>query len=293
MPNSTSTPGVAAGRLPAPAYSGNFADLQPPCTNHEAAVAANRCYFCHDAPCVTACPTAIDIPLFVRQISTGLPRAAAKTIFDRNILGGMCARACPTETLCEQACVREAAEGKPVAIGRLQRFATDALMAPDGHPYERAAPTGRCIAVVGAGPAGLACAHRLALKGHDVTLFDARAKAGGLNEFGIASYKTVDRFAEREVEWLLGIGGITLALGRRLGEDLTLDELARDYDAVFLGLGLPGVNALGVEEETLENVRDAVDFIAELRQVEALPTLPVGRHVVVIGGGMTAVDAAV
>ncbi len=294
LPNSVVTPGVAAGRLPARAYEENFADLRPPLTVHEAAVAADRCYFCHDAPCVTACPTAIDIPLFVRQISTSTARAAAKTIFDRNILGGMCARACPTETLCEQACVREASEGKPVEIGRLQRFATDALMARDGHPYERAVPTGKRIAaVVGAGPAGLACAHRLAMKGHAVTLFDARAKAGGLNEFGIASYKTVDRFAEREVEWLLGIGGITVELGRRLGGDLTLDALVRDYDAVFLGIGLGGVNALGVDEETTANVRDAIDFIAELRQVEDLSTLPVGRRVVVIGGGMTAVDAAV
>ena len=293
LPNSVVTPGVAAGRLPARTYDENFADLRPPLTAHEAAVAADRCYFCHDAPCVTACPTGIDIALFVRQISTGTARAAAKTIFDRNILGGMCARACPTETLCEQACVREASEGKPVEIGRLQRFATDALMARDGHPYERAARSGKRIAVVGAGPAGLACAHRLAMKGHDVILFDARPKAGGLNEYGIAGYKTVDRFAEREVEWLLGIGGITVELGRRLGGDLTLDGLVREHDAVFLGLGLGGVNALGVDEEATENVRDAIDFIAELRQVEDLATLPVGRRVVVIGGGMTAVDAAV
>lgn len=293
MSNSPFTPGVACGRMPAGAYAERFADLHPPYSRHEAAVAADRCYFCHDAPCVAACPTAIDIPLFVRQIATGMPRAAAKTIFDRNILGGMCARACPTETLCEQACVREAAEGQPVEIGRLQRFATDALMARDGHPYERAAPTGRRVAVVGAGPAGLACAHRLALRGHAVTLFDARAKAGGLNEYGIASYKTVDDFARREVEWLLAIGGITLEPGRRLGPDLTLDGLTRDFDAVFLGLGLPGVNALGVDGDGAANVRDAVDFIAELRQAQDLSALPVGRRVVVIGGGMTAVDAAV
>ena len=293
MARSTSTPGVAAGRLPAATYERNFADLHPPYTAHEAAVAADRCYFCHDAPCVAACPTAIDIPLFVRQIATGTARAAARTIFDRNILGGMCARACPTETLCEQACVREAAEGQPVEIGRLQRFATDALMAQAGHPYQRAAPTGRRVAVVGAGPAGLACAHRLALKGHAVALFDARARAGGLNEFGIASYKTVDDFAAREVDWLLGVGGITVELGRRLGSDLALDELARDHDAVFLGIGLAGVNALGAAGEAAGNVRDAVDFIAELRQTRDLSTLPVGRRVVVIGGGMTAVDAAV
>ena len=293
MPNSTATPGVAAGRLPAPAYAVNFADLQPPYSNHEAAVAAHRCYFCHDAPCVAACPTSIDIPLFVRQIATGAARAAAKTIFDQNILGGMCARACPTETLCEQVCVREAAEGKPVEIGRLQRFATDQLMARGGHPYRRAASTGRRVAVVGAGPAGLACAHRLALKGHSVTLYDARPKAGGLNEFGIASYKTVDDFAAREVNWLLDVGGIAVELGQRLGAELTLDGLARDFDAVFLGIGLAGVNALGVAGDAAENARDAVDFIAELRQAEDLSALTVGRRVVVIGGGMTAVDAAV
>ncbi len=222
-----------------------------------------------------------------------MPHAAARTIFDQNILGGMCARACPTETLCEQACVREAAEGKPVEIGRLQRYATDALMARGAHPYRRADATGRRVAVVGAGPAGLACAHRLAMKGHAVTLFDARAKAGGLNEFGIARYKTVDRFAEREVEWLLGIGGITVELGRRLGGDLTLDGLAGDYDAIFLGIGLGGVNALGVDGDGLRNVSDAIDFIAELRQTSDLAGLPVGRRVVVIGGGMTAIDAAV
>ena len=146
---------------------------------------------------------------------------------------------------------------------------------------------------MGAGPAGLACAHRLALKGHAVTLFDARRRAGGLNEFGIASYKTVDDFAAREVDWLLGVGGIAVELGQRLGAELTLDSLARDYEAVFLGIGLAGVNVLGVAGDAAVNVRDAVDFIAELRQVEDLASLPVGRRVVVIGGGMTAVDAAV
>jgi glutamate synthase (NADPH/NADH) small chain len=287
------SPGIRAGRLDEATLRANFADLHPPLTAHEAQVAADRCYFCHDAPCVAACPTGIDIPLFIRQIAAGAPKAAAKTIFDQNILGGMCARVCPTETLCEQACVREAAEGAPVQIGRLQRFATDALMATDRHPYTRAAPTGRRVAVVGAGPAGLACAHRLAMRGHDVTLFDARPKPGGLNEYGIAAYKTVDGFAQAEVEWLLAIGGITLEPGTRLGEDLTLDDLRERFHAVFLGLGLGGVNALGTDGETLEGVRPAVDFIAALRQAEDLARLPVGRNVVVIGGGMTAIDAAV
>lgn len=293
MSNSPMTPGVASGRLPADRLAQNFSDVHPPLDGHEAAVAADRCYFCHDAPCITACPTSIDIPLFIRQIATGTPEAAARTILDQNILGGMCARVCPTETLCEEACVREAAEGKPVEIGRLQRFATDTLMAAGSHPFTRAAPTGKRVAVVGAGPAGLACAHRLAMKGHDVVIFDARPKPGGLNEYGIASYKTVGGFAQAEVDWLMQIGGIQMRNGQALGQGLTLDALRDEYDAVFLGIGLAGVNALRTEGEALGNVSDAVEFIAALRQTDDLSSLPVGRNVVVIGGGMTAVDAAV
>ena len=285
--------GIAAGRLAAGELAEAFADLHPPLSDHEAIVDSERCYFCHDAPCVAACPTAIDIPLFIRQISTGTPAAAAKTILEQNILGGMCARVCPTETLCEEACVREAAEGKPVVIGRLQRYATDKLMESGEHPFERAKPTGRRVAVVGAGPAGLACAHRLAMHGHDAVVLDARRKPGGLNEYGIASYKTVDGFAAREVEWLLKIGGIAIETGKRLGEDVTLEDLRKDFDAVFLAIGLAGVNAMGIGGEDAKGVESAVDFIAELRQAKDLGKLPVGRDVVVIGGGMTAVDAAV
>jgi len=294
MANSPLTPGIAPARLPRETLEQNFADLHEPFDAHEAAVAADRCYFCYDAPCITACPTAIDIPLFIRQIAAGSPEGAAKTILEQNILGGMCARVCPTETLCEEACVREAAEGKPVEIGRLQRYATDALMAEGVHPFTRAPATGRRVAVVGAGPAGLACAHRLAMKGHDVTLYDAKPKPGGLNEYGIATYKTVGDFAQAEVNWLMQIGGIAPTYGRRLGGgDLTLDGLVADFDAVFLGIGLQGVNALGTEGDTRDGVRDAVDFIADLRQATDYSALSVGRHVVVIGGGMTAVDAAV
>lgn len=293
MSNTPLTPGVAAGRLPADKIAANFTDHTAALDRHEATVASDRCYFCYDAPCITACPTAIDIPLFIRQISTGTPMAAAKTIWDQNILGGMCARVCPTETLCEEACVREAAEGKPVEIGRLQRFATDTAMASGAHPYTRAAPTGKRVAVVGAGPAGLACAHRLALHGHEVVVMERREKSGGLNEYGIASYKTTGGFAQAEVEWLLQIGGITIQHGVELGRDTSLEALRADYDAVFLGVGLGGVNALRSPGEDKAGVRDAVDFIAQLRQTADLGTLPVGRDVVVIGGGMTAVDAAV
>lgn len=290
MPN-VMTPGLAAGRLAADEIAQNFDDLHAPLTPHEAVVAADRCYFCHDAPCVTACPTDIDIPLFIRQISTGTANAAARTIFDSNILGGMCARVCPTEDLCEGACVRELAEGKPVEIGRLQRHATDTLMAQQGHPYQRADATGKTVAVVGAGPAGLACAHRLAMLGHDVVVHEARAKPGGLNEYGIAAYKATDDIAGREVDWLTQIGGITIKTGQALGDTVSLDALADGYDAVFLGVGLGGVNALGIEGDDI--AQDAVDFIADLRQAGDLAAMPVGRNVVVIGGGMTAIDAAV
>ena len=293
MANTPLTPGVVPGRLKPEDYRDNFADKAPPFTPHEASVAADRCYFCHEAPCVSACPTEIDIPLFIRQIQAGQPEAAAKTILDQNIFGGMCARVCPTEQLCEEACVRNAAEGRPVEIGRLQRFATDTLMAGNRHPYSRAQATGKRVAVVGAGPAGLACAHRLALKGHEVSLFDARPKPGGLNEYGIAAYKTVNDYAQAEVAWLLGVGGIALENGRALGRDLSLESLREDYDAVFLAIGLGGVNALRAEGEEKSHVQDAVDFIAQLRQADDLSKIAVGRHVVVIGGGMTAVDAAV
>ncbi len=293
MSNSPQTPGIVAGRLGAAEIAAGFGDIEPAFSEHEALVAADRCYFCYDAPCITACPTSIDIPLFIRQIQAGQPEAAARTIFEQNILGGVCARVCPTETLCEGACVREAAEGRPVEIGRLQRHATDTLMARQGHPFERAAPTGRRVAVVGAGPAGLACAHRLAMLGHAVTVVDGRSKGGGLNEFGIAAYKVAGGFAQAELAWLLGIGGIELRTEVVLGRDVTLEGLRAEYDAVFLGLGLGGVNALAAEGALTEGVRPAVEFIAELRQAADLAELPVGRRVLVVGGGMTAVDAGV
>jgi dihydropyrimidine dehydrogenase (NAD+) subunit PreT len=284
-------PDISCGRLTAEILAENFADLYSPLDRFEARVAAERCLFCYDAPCQSACPTGIDIALFVRQIATGNPLGAAKTILDANIMGGMCARVCPTETLCEEACVRETAEGKPVEIGRLQRFATDALFAADKQIFARGAPTGRTVAVVGAGPAGLACAHKLATLGHDVTVFEARGQAGGLNEYGIAAYKTTDGFAQKEVDYILSIGGISVHTGKALGRDIALLDLKDRYDAVFLGIGLGGVNELGLGDD-IAGLESAVDYIARLRQSNDLSTLPVGRRIVVIGGGMTAIDIA-
>lgn len=292
MTDSRYASGIATGRLSADEYDKNFSDLHPPLDQHEAAVEADRCYFCHDAPCMTACPTSIDIPMFIRQISTGNPIGSAKTIFDQNILGGMCARVCPTETLCEEVCVREVAEGKPVKIGQLQRYATDTAMKADKQFYERATSSGKKVAVVGAGPAGLACAHRLAMHGHEVTVCEAREKPGGLNEFGIAAYKTVDGFAQAEVDYVAAIGGIDIQNGKALGRDFSLSDLMDQFDAVFLACGLAGVNALGAADAEAGGSDDAVEWIAELRQATDLSTVPVGRRVVVIGGGMTAIDAA-
>ncbi|MBY6261828.1 NAD(P)-dependent oxidoreductase [Azospirillum sp. 412522] len=271
-----------------------YADLTPAMTPVQALAESNRCLFCYDAPCIKACPTGIDIPAFIRSIATGNLKGAATTILSENIMGGTCGRVCPTETLCEQSCVRNRAEDRPVAIGRLQRHATDRLI--DGepaHPFPRAAATGKRVAVVGAGPAGLSCAHRLATLGHEVTVFEAKAKSGGLNEYGLAPYKMADDFAQREVAFILGVGGISVEQGRKLGADLSLDSLRADFDAVFLGVGLGSNNRLGIPGEERAGVEDATAFIERVRQAPPGQPPVVGHSVVVIGGGNTAVDAAI
>ena len=294
MTASLTTPDVRAGRLSAADYAKRFADATPRFTQAQAVLEAERCLYCYDAPCATACPTSIDVPSFIKRIADGNLRGSATTILDSNPLGGMCARVCPTENLCEAVCVKVAQEGKPVAIGKLQRHAVDALM-ESARPqvFTRAALTGKKVAVVGAGPAGLTCAYTLARLGHDAVIFDANPKAGGLNEYGLASYKTPDNFAQREVAWLLSIGGITIQNSYKLESTAQLDALRNDFDALFLGMGLATTHQLGVPGDGLAGVQDAVEFIATLRQTADLSTLPVGRRVVVIGGGMTAVDASV
>ncbi|WP_139671937.1 NAD(P)-dependent oxidoreductase [Pseudomonas sp. F16(2018)] len=270
-----------------------FSDLAPPLTARQAAVESARCLYCYDAPCVNACPSEIDIPSFIHRISDENLQGAAERILSANILGGSCARVCPTEILCQQACVRNnAQECAPVLIGQLQRYALDHADFTE-HPFQRSPASGKRIAVVGAGPAGLSCAHRLAMNGHDVVIFEARERAGGLNEYGIARYKLVDDYAQREVEFLLGIGGIEILHGQRLGGNLSLAELHGQYDAVFLGLGLGAVRQLGLADEDAPGLLAATDYIRELRQADDLTQLPLADRCLVLGAGNTAIDMAV
>src|SRR5262245_18802086 len=229
---------IKPGRLTTQQIDANFADMHPPLARSEALIDADRCYFCYDAPCTNACPTGIDIPQFIQKIRSGNRTGSAHTILRENIMGGMCARVCPTEVLCEEACVRNTHEDRPVRIGLLQRYATDAVFDTKTQLFKRAPPTGKKVAIVGGGPAGLSCAHRLAMLGHSPVLFEPKDKLGGLNEYGIAAYKTPEDFAAREVEYILGIGGIEVRTGVTLGLTIALEDLRKQYSAVFLGFGL-------------------------------------------------------
>lgn len=284
---------TASGGLEAGEIERNFGDLYPKFTAEEAVVEASSCLYCYDAPCLTACPTKINIPKFIKQIETGDSDSAAATILSENILGGTCARACPTEELCEEVCVVNERDGAPVKIGRLQRFAVDGLMEKRrAHPFTRAPQAGIRFAVIGAGPAGLAFAHRFAMLGHDVVIFEKRERSGGLNEYGLAAYKMADDFAQREVEFLLGVGGVEIRCGQGLGEGLTLAQLQNEFDGVFIAIGLSRARLLGIPGAGLNGVEDAIDFIDRIRQAPKKSDLSIGANVVVIGGGNTAIDAA-
>jgi len=275
------------------ALAERFTDLAPPLTARQAAIESARCLYCYDAPCTRACPTGIDVASFIRNIHDQNVTGAAVGILKENIFGGACSRVCPTEILCEDACVRNNdAEGQPVKIGLLQRHAIDNAHF-DVHPFQRAPSTGKTVAVVGAGPAGLSCAHRLAMLGHDVVVFEAREKAGGLNEYGIAKYKLPGDFAQQEVDFLMSIGGIQIQHGHILGVNLHLQDLHTRYDAVFLGIGLQASRRLGLTGEDAPGLASAIDYIATLRQAGDLAALPVPKRAIVIGAGNTAIDMAV
>ena len=293
MSNPQNTSSERGGKLSEEQIKANFTDMHPPLTASQAYIEACRCYFCFDAPCTAACPTGIDIPEFIKRIQSGNIKGSAHKILEANIMGSMCARVCPTEVLCEEACVRNTNENKPVAIGLLQRYATDEVIDKKVQLFERISSTDKKIAVIGAGPAGLSCAHWLASLGHNVTVFDKNEKSGGLNEYGIAAYKVLDNIAQKEVDYIIEIGGIEIKPQVQFGVDFTLDTLRDEYDAVFIGIGLPGVNRFKIKGEDVEGVVDAVDYIRDLRQAKRMSELPVGDKVVVIGGGMTAIDIAV
>ncbi|APZ42935.1 NAD(P)-dependent oxidoreductase [Acidihalobacter ferrooxydans] len=283
---------IRARRLSAATLEQRFAAVHPPLREAEVKIEAERCYYCYDAPCTAACPTGIDIPGFIRAIAGGRPDVAAARILRANPVGAVCARVCPVETLCEADCVRHTEEDRPVQIGQLQRHAMDAEFARRRIANDAPPPDGHRIAVVGAGPAGLSCAHTLAHLGHRVTVYEARDIPGGLSAHGIAAYKVLGDVVQREVDYLTGNGNVELRTGVMLGRHITLNQLRREHDAVFIGIGLQNVAELGIEGEALTGVEDAVRYIERLRK-GPLEELEVGRRVVVIGGGMTAIDIAV
>ena len=266
----------------------SFAELHPPFRKQEAAVEANRCLYCYDAPCSAACPTHIDVPRFIKKIATGNLRGSAMTILDSNILGLSCSRVCPVDVLCEGACVMHRYNKEPIEIGRLQRHAMDEFYHHGAKLAVRVPDRPARVACIGAGPASLACAAELRRNGGcAVTVFEARERAGGLNTYGVAEYKFRPADSEKEVELVRSLG-VEFRTGVEVGVDVKLEALEEEFDFVFVGVGLGPTQALGIEGENLSGVLDAVRFIAEYKT----GTPRVGRRVVVIGGGNTAIDAA-
>ncbi|MBI3591622.1 MAG: NAD(P)-dependent oxidoreductase [Candidatus Melainabacteria bacterium] len=266
-----------------------FSNIKPRMANSEAIVEASRCLFCHDAPCINACPTSIDIPMFIRQIMSKNTKGAAKTIFTQNILGKSCAHVCPTEVLCEGACVYNNLNEKPIDIGRLQAFATDYAVENNLRFFKKGKSTGKKIAVIGGGPSGLACAHELTVLGHEVVVYEANEKAGGLNTYGVAPYKYSNKDSEEEVKYIAEIGFEVKTNCPVTGA--TIPELEKKYDAIFIGAGLGKSKKLGIAGEDLESVHGATEFIHKLRKKEQ--KIQIGKTIVIVGGGNTAIDAAV
>lgn len=283
---------ITSNKLSGNEYEENFSDIHPPFQNEEAALAeANRCIFCYDAPCMKSCPTGIDVPKFIRQISTGNIRGSANTIFTSNIFGAGCSRVCPVEKLCEGACVYNLLHEKPIRIAKLQRWSTEPAIENKWKLFSRKPATGKTVAVVGAGPAGLSCAHVLSSNGMEVTVFEKESKGGGLMTYGIAAYKVTPEFCSDEVDFITSLGGIDIRYGQCLGKDFTVADLQKKYDAVYLAIGVGLANPLHIPGEDLEGVEDAIRFIYDIR-ARGYPAVPVGDSVAVIGMGMTAIDAA-
>ncbi len=283
---------IENNRLTTVQYERNFKDIRPPFENKTAAVVeANRCLFCYDAPCTKSCPTGINVPKFIKQISTDNIKGSAHTIFVSNIMGAGCSKVCPVEKLCEGACVYNLLEEEPIQIARLQQYSTMKALKENWQLFERKPSIGKKVAIVGAGPAGLSCAHVLAREGVDVTIYEKESKGGGLMTYGIAAYKVTPQFCEDEVNYITSIGGIEIKYDHELGKNVSLADLQKNYDAVYLGIGVGVARELDIPGEELEGVIDAIGFIYDIRD-KGYPAVPVGDKVAVIGMGMTAIDAA-
>ena len=283
---------IENNRLSNEQYQENFADIRPPFENKTAAVVeANRCIFCYDAPCTKSCPTHIDVPKFIKQITTDNINGSAHTILSSNIMGAGCSKVCPVEKLCEGACVFNLLEEEPIQIARLQQYSTAKALENNWQLFERKPSVGKKVAIVGAGPAGLSCAHVLSREGIDVTIFEKEGKGGGLMTYGIAAYKVTPQFCEDEVNYITALGCIEIKYNQELGKDIKLSQLKKEYDAVYLGIGVGVARQLDIKGEKLEGVVDAIQFIYDIRD-KGYSTVPVGDKVAVIGMGMTAIDAA-
>ena len=281
----------SAPKLSDKEYEENFKELTPPLTKNGAVTEANRCLYCYDSPCKTACPTHIDIPGFIKKIATGNLKGSAKTILESNWIALTCAKACPVEDLCEGACVYNDKDEKPIEIGRLQRYAIDNYFA-SGMPklFNSKDKNGKSVGIIGSGPAGLACGAELALLGYDVQIYEGSKIPGGLSTWGIAPYKVRQEDSLKEVELVKSLG-VKIKTGIRIGESISIDELLTTYDAVFIGIGLGESSKLNIPGENLEGIVGALSFIENVKK-EKWNSVNVGKRVAIIGAGNTAIDAA-
>ena len=277
-----------APKLPPDQYEQNFADITPPYNPRQAVIEAARCLYCFDAPCTQACPTHIDVPAFIKKIMTGNPRGSARVILEANILGQSCGRVCPTEVLCEGACVMHEKGEPPIQIGRLQRYAVDYVLDRNISLFRAGVPNGKKIACIGSGPASLACAAQLARAGYAVTIFDKNEWPGGLNTYGIAAYKTRAQDSLREVDLVRSLG-VQFRQKVEIPRDLSFPDLEKQFDAVFIGVGLGETWALELPGEDLDGVYGAIEFIESTKTLD-FPQVEVGRRVACIGAGNTAID---